>query len=183
MPVTIEQVRQMRAQLKEDRVLCANSAEAQTWLDEAEGYLESLELDALRNDPENAWQLLPEIEARLNREVPSEEHTAETIKAIREVQGAIRANPPACDLASECLRILINHLDVLERKRMVSERVHTIVRNASDLREEIQECDAILKQNSDLRISAELVFSHVEKTLAPALSVALDTPLQDTVTQ
>lgn len=75
--------------------------------------------------------------------------------------------------------ILVNHLDVLERKRTVSERVHTLVRNASDLREEIKACGSILKQNSDLRISAELVFGHVEKALAPALNDALDTPLQD----
>ena len=186
--VDVAKVLELRAEIARDRQgyadCCENCVKAAApFLDAVERNIESLELDALRNDPANAWQLLPQIETRLNREAPSEEHIAATIKTIREVQSTIAENPPAGDVAAECLRILVNHLDVLERKRVVSNRIHDLVSSASSLREEIQECDALLKRNSDLQISAELVFNHVEKSLAPALQNALDAPLQDSATQ
>jgi hypothetical protein len=171
----------MRRTLESDRQLCADSPEALKILDYDESLISDLEASWARRNP---------IEAKLEifgqlvgTDIPTEENIVGTFKEIRKAEAAIASVPeelkgePEYAQGRQALALLGEHFEALNTKRTLQDRVQNLVRATSDLRVDLQAVEKLLNQNYKLSKEIAPVFEQI-KTLAPALDIALDTPLQ-----
>ena len=84
---------------------------------------------------------------------------------------------PEFEQAQQAQGLLVDHFEALNTKRTLQDRVQALVRATSDLRVGLQAVEKLINDNHRLSTEIAPVFEQI-KTLAPALDIALDTPLQ-----
>jgi hypothetical protein len=181
MPVTREQLNAMRRTLESDRQLYADSPEALGILDYDESLIADLEASWAKRNPNEAK--LEVARQLVGQDIPTEENICETFKEIRKVEAAIASvseelkGEPEFEQAQQAQGLLVEHFEALNTKRTIQDRVQALVRATSDLRLDLQAVGKLLNDNYKLSTEIAPVFEQI-KTLAPALDIALDTPLR-----
>ena len=84
---------------------------------------------------------------------------------------------PEFEQAQQAQGLLLEHFEALNTKRTLQDRVQALVRATSDLRIDLQAVERLLNENRKLSTEIAPGFEQI-RTLAPALDIALDTPLQ-----
>jgi len=181
MPVTREQLNAMRRTLESDRQLCADSPMALKMLDYDESLISDLEASwAKRNPAEAKLEVARQL---VGTDIPTEENIVGTFKEIKRAEAAIASVPeelkgePEFEQAQQAQGLLLEHFEALNTKRTLQDRVQALVRATSDLRIDLQAVERLLNENRKLSTGIAPGFEQI-RTLAPALDIALDTPLQ-----
>jgi hypothetical protein len=150
----------------------------------------SIRSDLERADLEASWAKRNPNEARLElfrqlvgTDIPTDENIVGTFKEIRKAEAAIASVPeelkgePEYEQATQAQGLLVEHFEALNTKRTLQDRVQNLLRATSDLRLDLQAVGKLLNDNVTLGKEIAPVLEQI-KTLALALDIALDTPLQ-----
>ena len=148
----------------------------------------SIRSDLERADLEASWAKRNSNEARLElfrqlvgTDIPTDENIVGTFKEIRKAEAAIASVPeelkgePEYEQATQAQGLLVERFEALNTKRTLQDRVQNLV--ATSERLDLQAVGKLLNDNVTLSKEIALVLEQI-KTLAPALDIALDTPLQ-----
>jgi hypothetical protein len=150
-------------------------------LDYDESLISDLEASWARRNPGEAK--LEVARQLIGADVPTEDNILGTFKEIRKAEAAIASVPeelkgePEFEQAQQAQGLLVEHFEALNTKRTIQGRVQNLVRATSDLRVDLQAVGKLLSENYMRSKEIAPVFEQI-KTLAPALDIALDTPLQ-----
>jgi hypothetical protein len=188
MPVTHEQITELRAQLQRDRELIGKDEAAQPFLDFQERNIEALENKWAERDPVAALDhVLSEIE---NNEIGRDSATAEDLAAItldiRENERTLEAvpvenrNTPLFKIAEQCIALQKKNCIALADKTDLQDRIFGVVESTKRLRAELEEVDRLIRANAELNLGAtHAVFEHFRDSLMPALDSVLGKSLGD----
>jgi hypothetical protein len=149
----------------------------------------SIRSDLERADLEASWAKRNPNEARLElfrqlvgTDIPTDENIVGTFKEIRKAEAAIASVPeelkgePEYEQATQAQGLLVERFEALNTKRTLQDRVQNLVRATSE-RLDLQAVGKLLNDNVTLSKEIAPVLEQI-KTLAAALDIALDTPLQ-----
>lgn len=191
MPVTKQQITDLRRQLAADRELIGNDEAAKPFLDFQERNIEDLENSWAKRDPIAALDhVLSEIE---NGEIGSDSATAEDPAAITsdirqnertlEAVPAENRNTSLFKIAEQCIALQKKNCIALANKSDLQDRILGVVESTKRLRAELGEVDRLIQANSELNLGAtRTVFEHFKSSLLPALDSVLSKSLGDILT-
>ncbi len=188
MPVTREQIADMRTQLAADRELCANSETAQAFLNLAESKLDEVETGWARLNPAEALDhVLSEIESnQIGKDSATGDEIPELADDIRTWETAPQTVPlenrdlPLFKIAEKSIALLKKNCIALADKSDLQDRMISVFERTKNLRAELDDVDRLIQENSDLNLGATVkVFQHFRDSLTPTLDSVLNKSLGD----
>jgi hypothetical protein len=191
MPVSREQLLEMRRQLKADRELIGNDDAAKPFLEFQERNIETLEASWAKRNPIDALDhVLSEIEnGEIGRDSATGEELHEITAEIREWEAALKTVPaenrglPLFKIAEKAVSLLKQNCVALADKTDLELRMIAVFESTKHLRAELQEVDRLIRTNSELNLGATAkVFQHFKESLTPALDSVLNKSLGDILT-
>lgn len=188
MPVTREQIADMRTQLAADRELCRNSETAQTFLNLAETKLDEVEASWAKRNPVDALDhVLNEIESnQIGKYSADRAEIIDLAADIRGWQAALETIPnenrnhPLFKIAEKAVGLLKQNCIAVASKSDLQDRMVGVFEATKNLREEIEEVARLVQVNSDISLGATAkVFQHFRDSLMPVLDSVLTASVGD----
>ena len=186
MPLDLQQLQSLRAQLQRDRELIGQSEGVAPYLEFQERNIQDLENSWAKRNPIDALDhILSEVE---NSEIGRDSATAEDLAAItsdiRENERTLEAvpaenrNTPLFKIAKQCIALQKKNVIALADKSDLQERILGVIDSTKRLRAELEEVDRLIQANSELNLGAtRTVFEHFRASLLPALDAVLSKSL------
>ena len=190
MPVSKEQIAELRRQLAADRELCGNNQTAQGFLDIAEEELNQVEASWAKRDPIAALDhILSEIEnGQIGTDSATDDELHEITAEIREWETALETVPtenrglPLFKIAERAVSILKQNCIALADKTDLELRMIAVFESTKQLRAEFEQVDR-RRANSGVSLGATAkVFQHFKDSLMPALDSVLSKSLGEILT-
>ena len=188
MPVDLQQLQSLRAQLQRDQELIGKIEGAKPYLDFQERNIQSLENKWAETNPVAALDhVLSEIEAsEIGRDSATAEDLAAIASEIRRNECTLEAvpaenrNTPLFKIAEQCIALQKKNVIALADKTNLQDRILSVVDSTKYLRAEFEQVDRLVRENSELDLGATAkVFRHFRESLTPALDSVLGKSLGD----